>query len=70
MALSEFRFNKRKKHPSYVFKKKHDNYNSILITHAKKTRNKENIQLYKNPKPNDSSIAYVISKVYKDNISS
>lgn len=70
MAKSEFRFNRRRKHPSYVFKEKNNKYHSILITHAPKTRNKNNIKLYKNPKPNDNSQAYLVLKVYKDDIKS
>lgn len=70
MSISEFRFNRRRKHPSYVFKKKNNNYHSILITHAPTTANKKNIKLYKNPKPNDNTQAYLIPKIYIDNISS
>ena len=70
MALSEFRFNRRRKHPSYVFKKKNNKYHSILITHASKTGNKKNVKLYQNPKPNDNTEAYLVPKVYKDDVSS
>ena len=70
MALSEFRFNRRRKHPSYVFKKKNNKYHSILITHAPKTGNKKNIKLYKNPKLNDKTDAYLVPKIYKDDLSS
>lgn len=71
MAISEFRFNKKRKHPSYVFKNKHDKYHSILITHSQSSpKYKKNIKLTKNPKPNDNTTAYLVPKVYKDNISS
>ncbi len=70
MAISEFRFNKRKKHPAYVFKKKKDKYYSLTITHSPKTRNRKNIKLYENPSPEDKRAAYVVKKVAKDNVKS
>ncbi len=70
MSKSEFRYNRRRKHPSYVFKEKKNKYHSILITHAPISANNKNIKLYKNPKPNDNSQAYMIPKIYKDDISS
>ncbi len=47
MRKSEFRFNKKRKHPSYVFKEKNNKYHSILITHSPMTKNKINAKLYK-----------------------
>lgn len=70
MKKSEFRFNKKRKHPSYIFKEKDNKYHSILITHAKKTSKIKNVKLYKNPEPNNSSVAYVVPKVYVDDINS
>ncbi len=69
MAISEFRFNRRRKHPTYVFKKRGNKYHSITITHADFTRKKKNIELYKNPNPNDKRKAYLIPKVNVDEIS-
>ena len=66
MSISEFRFNKRRKHPSYVFKEKNNKYHCILITHSNKTRNKKNVLLYKNPQNGKNENAYLIPKVYKD----
>ncbi len=70
MAISEFRFNKKRKHPAYVFKKKNGKYHSLTITHSSKFNNRKNTKLYKNPSPKDTSDAYVIKKIAKDDISS
>ena len=70
MKKSEFRFNKKRKHPSYVFKEKNNKYHSILITHSPMTKNKINIKLYKNPEPNNKTDAYLVKKIYKDDINS
>lgn len=70
MRKSEFRFNRRRKHPAYVYKEVNGKYYSILITHAKQTRNKKNIELHQNPNPKDSSKAYLIKSVVSDKTSS
>lgn len=59
-----FRFNKRRKHPSYVFKEKNGNYHSIIVTHS--SHNGKNIKLYRNPNRNDSSPSYFVPRVYVD----
>ncbi len=69
MSISEFRFNKKRKHPAYVFKKKNGKYHSLSITHSSKTHRKKNIPLYKNPNPNDEEKAYVVTKICVDDIS-
>ncbi len=69
MAISEFRFNKKRKHPAYVFKQKDGKYHSLTITHSKKHKKKNTQKLYKNPSPKDTSDAYVVKKVVKDDIS-
>lgn len=70
MAISEFRYNKRRKHPSYIFRKKNNKYHSILITHAEKSHNIANVKLHQNPKPTDARDAYLVPKVYKDDVKS
>lgn len=68
MKKSEFRFNNKRKHPSYVFREKDNKYYCIVITHSPRFKNKKNIKLYKNPEPNNSTDAYVVNKIYKDEI--
>lgn len=48
-----------KGHPHYVCGKKGSRYQSVGITHAKKTKGKPNLPLTKNPDPKDSGTAYV-----------
>ena len=66
MSISKFRFNKRRKHPSYVFKEKNNKYHCIIITHSKTTKSKANIPLYKNPQREKKKQAYLVPKIYKD----
>lgn len=40
------------------------------MTHAKRSNNRKNIKLYRNPEPNNSSTTYVVPKIYKDDIES
>lgn len=61
-----FAFNKRRKHPSYVFKEKDGKYHNLLITHSKEDKKRRNIPLYRNPNPDDNSKAYIHNKVYVD----
>ena len=70
MSISQFRFNRRRKHPSYVFNEKDNKYQSLIITHSPVTRKKNNIRLYKNPNNNDSSTSYIVPKIVSDNKSS
>lgn len=76
MAISEFRYNKRRKHYSYIFGQKGDNRKNILLTskpvHKKKQkdgtyREYKNVKLYQHPNPNKKGITqYVIPKVETD----
>ena len=64
MALSKFRFNKRRKHYSYSFGKRKNKIENILLT-SKPTRKehldiKKNVMLYKHPNPNSSKEVYII----------
>ncbi|MBR5997245.1 MAG: hypothetical protein IK028_04395 [Bacilli bacterium] len=74
MSLSKFRFNKRRKHYSYSFKKKKIRRKTltenILLT-SKPTRKRherveKNVKLYKHPNPNCSKEVYLIPIVYRD----
>ena len=56
MARSEFRYNRRRKHYSYLFKDVGSK--------------RKNIKLYKNPNPNKDSDSYMIPIVYLDSIDS
>ena len=51
--IDEIRFNKKTKHPSWVFGRKGYFYKSAGITHSKTTFEKDNIPLVDNPNPND-----------------
>ena len=74
MSRSEFRYNKKRKHYSYLFKDIGSYRKNIVITskairkfHGK---NKRNIKLYKHPNPNENVDAYVIPRIYVDDNSS
>lgn len=82
MSLSEFRFNKKRKHYAYLFKKLGKKRKNILITTKpnilkhKKNNTKVilvNVPLYKHPNPNKDKILdkfYLIPKVYIDDFNS
>ena len=64
MSISKFRYNKRRKHYSYSFKKNNSRVKNILLT-SKPVRKehldaKENIKLFKHPNPNSDKQAYLI----------
>ncbi len=66
MAISIFRYNRRRRHPAYIFKNKNGMYYYISLTHAPSWRNYINHKLYKNPNPNDPENSYVIQRVFSD----
>lgn len=82
MSLSEFRFNKKRKHYAYLFKELGKKRKNILITTKpnilkhKKNNTKVilvNVPLYKHPNPNKDKILdtyYLIPKIYIDELSS
>lgn len=53
-------------HLHYVCGKKGNKYESIGITHAKKTRGQQNVPLKKNPNPKDPEKAYVRPKLTEE----
>ena len=58
----EFRRTNRKdglNHPTYIYARIGNEYRYLGITHAKITKGVRNIQLEKNPNPQDSRTAYV-----------
>ena len=73
--LPEFRYNRRRKHYSYIFKRRNGKYYNLLLS-SKPTETKtregriveyNNIPLYKHPNPNKSEDKqWVINRVYKD----
>ena len=78
MALSEFRWNKKRKHYSYLYKKQGDYRKNLLLTtdstvkgkkHGKSTEMK-NVKLHKHPNSNTKKEVYVIPKVYTDHYTS
>ena len=53
-------------HPTYVFDEDGNKYKVLGVTHAEKTNGIPNIKLAKNPEPNNTNIAYIKTKVDKE----
>lgn len=74
MSLSEFRYNKKRKHKAYLFKKKGEFRKNILLTTKpfvkKDSRNKPNIKFYRHPNKDAEIEVYVEPRVYTDHINS
>lgn len=79
MALSEFRYNKNRKHYSYIFGQKGNLRKNLLLTskdvRKKKKKNgkykeKNNIKLYRHPNPNKNDVQYIIPKIEYDDYTS
>ena len=74
MAVSEFRFNKKRKHYSYVFKIVGSYRKNVLFTTKPiriwKGKEKNNIKLFRHPNLNSKKIIYVIPIVYIDYVDS
>ena len=75
MSKSEFRWNKKRKHYSYIFKDYGIVYLNILITSKQfmvEKKNKRKVRIIKNicllhhPNPNKEGVFYVIPKIYFD----
>lgn len=70
MSRSEFRFNKKRRHYSYLFKDKGNYRKNILLSTKSKRKwhNKEktNVKLYKHPNPKSKKEAFIIPKIYVD----
>ena len=72
---TEFRYNKKRKHYSYVYGAKGD-YRRNLLLSTKPTRKVkkgkrikiiDNVVLYKHPNPDDETVVYLIKQRYIDN---
>ena len=74
MARSEFRYNRKRKHYSYLFKDIGLRRKNIVLTskpfRKEHKKAKKNIKLYKNPNPNNNSDSYFVPKIYIDSIDS
>ena len=73
MSRSEFRYNKKRKHYSYLFKDLGTKRKIIVFSSKpyRKVHNKmkKNIRLYRHPNPSSDKQAYLIPYVYVDDIS-
>ncbi len=74
MSRSEFRYNKRRKHYSYLFKDAGQRRKNIVLTtkpyRKEHSKLKKNVKLYKRPNPNSDKQAYVVPIVYNDDADS
>lgn len=78
VARSEFRYNKNRKHYSYLYKDKGDyRYNLLISTKQfvkvkkkKGVKMVENIPLYKHPNPNSDTKVYLVKRRFCDKSSS
>ena len=77
MSISQFKYNKRRKHYSYSHRKRGSKEENILITskpYVKKHKNGKdkivlrNVPLYHHPNPNKEGQFYVIPRNYVDDI--
>ena len=70
LRIPFFAFNKKRKHPMYVYKLKKDKFKGLLLTHSNKLHGKKNMKLNKNPNSNDVRKSYVQKKSYLDEYNS
>ena len=74
MARSEFRYNRKRKHYSYLFKDAGTGRKNIVLSskpyRKEHKKLKKNIKLFKNPNPNNQNQSYLIPKIYIDSIDS
>ena len=82
MSLSEFRYNKKRKHYAYIFKRIGNKYKCLLLSskptmaeikHKKnhiRTKITINVRLFRHPNPLKIGQFYLIPKIYIDNIDS
>ena len=70
MSRSEFRYNRRRKHYSYLFKDVGSKRKNIILSskpvRKEHKRIKRNIKLYKHPNPKENKDVYLVPKVYLD----
>ena len=74
MARSEFRYNRKRKHYSYLFKDVGSRCKNIVLSSKPYRKEhkvlKKNIRLFKNPNPNNGNQSYLIPKIYVDDFNS
>ena len=74
MSLSEFRYNKKRKHYSYLFKAFGSRRKNIVLTtkpyRVEHNKLKKNVELYKHPNNNSDKKVYVVPIIYNDDESS
>ena len=74
MSISEFRYNKKRKHYSYLFNSDGSRRKNIVLTskpyRKEHKKMKKNIKLFKNPNPNKGDDSYLIPIVYNDSVDS
>ena len=79
MALSEFRYNKKRKHFSYIFGQSKNKRKNFLLTSKSVRKRKRkngtykeypNIKLYRHPNSKSNDDQYVIPIIYYDELSS
>ena len=74
MSISEFRWNKKRKHYSYIFKKLGQRRKNMLIStkpyvYRKGKKPIVNIPLYRHPNPDRTGKYYLIPRNYLDDYS-
>lgn len=74
MSRSEFRYNKKRKHYSYLFKDVGSKCKNIVLTSKPFRKDhrtiRKNLRLFKHPNPNSEKQAYVIPIIYFDDLCS
>ena len=74
MSRSEFRYNRKRKHYSYLFKDNGNRRKNIVLTSKEYRKEhkkaKRNIKLFKNPNPKNDKQSYLIPIVYNDSVES
>ena len=74
MSRSEFRYNRKRKHYSYLFKDINNRRKNIILTskpyRKEHKKLKKNVKLFKNPNPSNDNESYLIPIVYNDSVDS
>ena len=74
MSRSEFRWNKRRKHYSYLFKDVGSKRKNIVLTtkpfRKEHHKQKRNVKLYKHPNENSKKQVYIVPIIYCDDADS
>jgi len=65
-SKNEFRYNKKTKHPVYIFEDDGKKYNGVGITHKPKTFGKDNMPLDSNPQKNKTDASYIRNGIVRE----